>query len=111
MSRRPQKGPKGRNRRRVDAEAQAEVAQLRQELAEARRMLRQVEEAGSDAFLSRRLAALEEGQQVARGQALEAMAARTRAEGELRALQDAIGKAPGLGGWLLRRAQKRLLPR
>jgi hypothetical protein len=44
---------------------------------------------------------------VARGQALEAAAARARAEAELRALKDAIGKATGLSGWLLRRAGRR----
>lgn len=109
VSRRPpkaQKAHKGRNRRVVETEA--EVTQLRLELAEAREKLRQVEQGGADAFLARRLAELEEGRQVARGQAVEATVARSRAEAELRALQDAIEKAPGLWGWLLRKAKARL---
>lgn len=65
------------------------------------------EQSGTDAFVARRLAQLEEGQQVDRGQALEAAATRSRAEGELRVLRDAIEKAPGLSGWLMRRATLR----
>jgi hypothetical protein len=68
---------KGGNRQ--VARLEAEVAQLRQQLATAQAALHQVEQGGADAFLARRLAALEEGQQVARGQALEAAAARSRA--------------------------------
>ena len=107
MSRqRPPKAAKGNNRR--VALLEAENAQLRQELAAARATLQQIEQAGTDAFFAQRIARLEEGQQVARGQAVEAAVARSRAEAELKALQDAIGKAPGLSGWLLRRAQRRL---
>ena len=107
MSRaRPTKAAKGQNRR--AAHQEAELAQLRRELADARSKLQQIEQAGTDAFFARRLAQLEEGQQVARGQAVEAAVARSRAEAELKALQDAIGKAPGLAGWLLRRAQRKL---
>src|SRR5689334_7919696 len=86
--RRAQKTAKGPNRR--VAELEAEVTQLRRELAEARAKLQQIEQGGADAFLARRLAELEEGQMVARGQAVEAAVARSRAEAELRALQDAI---------------------
>ena len=81
---------------------------MRQELAAARAALQQIERSGTDDFIGRRLAELEAGQQVARGQAVEAAVARSRAEAELRALRDAIGKAPGFNGWLLRRAQQRL---
>ncbi len=69
--------------------------------------LHQIEQGSADAFFAKRRAELEEGQLVARGQAVEAAAARSRAEAELRALQDAIVKAPGVYGWLLRRAQRR----
>lgn len=107
MSRtRPPKAAKVRNRRANHLEA--EVEQLRRELAEARAALQAVEQGGTDAFFARRLAQLEEGQQVARGQAVEAAVAKSRAEGELRALRNAIEKAPGLAGWLLRRAKRRL---
>jgi len=84
---------------------------LHQELANIHATLTQLEQGGGDAFLARRIAELEDGQRVARGQAVEAVVARSRAEAELRALEDAIGKAPGLSGWLLRRAQKRLRQR
>jgi hypothetical protein len=107
MSRaRPPKAAKVRNRRALHLEA--ELVQLRRELAEARAALQQVEQGGADAFFARRLAQLEEGQQVARGQAVEATVAKSRAEAELRALRNAIEKAPGFAGWLLRRAQRRL---
>jgi sigma54-dependent transcription regulator len=107
LSRRPQqKAAKGGSRR--VAQLEAENTQLRRELAEARAALQQVEQGGADAFLARRLAELEEGRQVARGKAVEATVARSKAEAALQALQDAIGKAPGLSGWLLRRAQRRL---
>jgi hypothetical protein len=106
MSRRPHSAPKGKNRR--VAELEAEITRLRQELADTQASLKQFEQGGADAFLARRLAELEDGQRVARGQAVEAVVARSRAEAELRALEDAIGEAPGLSGWLLRRAQKRL---
>ena len=107
MSRtRPPKSAEGNNRR--VAQLEAEIAQLRQQLAAAQKALLQVEQGGADAFLARRLAELEEGQQVARGQALEAAAARSRAEGELRVLRDAVEKASGLSGWLMRRARRRV---
>lgn len=103
---RPQKAAKGQTRRVVLLEA--ELAQLRGELAAARVKVQQAEPGGADAFFARRIAELEEGQQVARGQAVEAAVARSRAEAKLQALQDAIGKVPGVYGWLLRRAQRRL---
>jgi hypothetical protein len=106
MSRRPPKASKGRNRRVADLEA--EIIQLRQELANAHATLKQLEQGGVDAFLAHRIAELENGQRIAREQTIEAVVARSRADAELRALEDAIGKAPGLSGWLLRRAQKRL---
>lgn len=102
--RKPSKAPKQRA-----AVPDADLAELRRELAEARARLRRIEQDGADAYLARRIAELEEGQKVARGLAVEAALARSRAEAELRALRDAIGKAPGIHGWLLRRAQKRLL--
>ena len=107
MSRnRPPRAAKGGNRQ--VARLEAEVAQLRQQLAAAQAALLEVQQGGTDAFLARRLAELEEGQQVARGQALEAAAARSRAEGALRVLTEAVDKAPGLAGWLMRRARRRL---
>jgi hypothetical protein len=106
MSRRPQRAPKRKNHR--VAELEAEITRLYQELANIHATLKQLEQGGADAFLARRIAELEEGQRVARGQAIEAVVARSRAEAELRALEDAIGKAQGLSGWLLRRAKKRL---
>lgn len=105
MSRRAQK-PAPRKQGRGTAEA--ELVRLRAELAEARAQLQRIEREGADSFLAQRLASLEEGRQVARGQAVEATVARARAEAELQKLRDAIGKAPGLSGWLLRRAQRRL---
>jgi sigma54-dependent transcription regulator len=108
VSRRPQKVVKGGNRR--FAQLEAENAQLRRELADARGALKQVEQTGADTFLARRLAELEEGRQVARGQAVEATIARSKAEAALQALQDAIAKAPGLSGWLMRRARRRIGP-
>jgi len=88
-----------------------EISSLRRELEEARALLKQVEmsktEAGS-LTLARRLATLEEERQIARGHAVEASLARSKAEAELRALQNAIDKAPGFHGWLLRRARKRM---
>ena len=106
MTRNRQPSPAKQGNRQV-ARLNAEVAQLRQQLATAQAALFEVERGGADAFLARRLAALEEGQQVARGQALEAAAARSRAEGALRLLQDAVEAAPGLAGWLMRRARRR----
>ena len=86
------------------------MARLRRELEEARAALRRAEEdgvhPGTDAELARRMAALREGQQVARGQAVEAALARSRAEAELAAMRASIGAVPGLRGWLLRRLAK-----
>jgi hypothetical protein len=86
------------------------VARLRRVLEEARAALRRAEEDGvhpaTDAELARRIAALREGQQVARGQAVEAALARSRAEAELAALRASLGAVPGLRGWLLRRLAK-----
>ena len=109
--RRPPRPTKGRNRRVPDAQpgiAEPGIAELRRELAEAQEKIARMEREGAGPYLARRVAELEEGQKVARGQAVEAALARSRAEAELRALRDAIGKAPGLHGWLLRRAQRRL---
>jgi predicted nucleic acid-binding Zn-ribbon protein len=104
--RRPRQPAKGAPR--DSANLEAEVTRLRQELGEARAKLQQIEQHGIAAVTAKRLAALEEGQQVARGQAVDAALARSRAEAELRQLQDAIRAAPGLRGWLLRRAALRL---
>ncbi|MGG5823977.1 hypothetical protein [Falsiroseomonas sp. HW251] len=88
---------------------QADVEQLRRELAAAQRQLEEVAHSGADAYAKRRMEVLDEARLVARGQALEAAAARAKAEAELRALTDAIAKAPGLSGWLVRRACRKLL--
>ncbi|MFZ6762202.1 hypothetical protein [Pseudoroseomonas sp. WGS1072] len=97
--------PKSQTRR--PAEAAGEVARLRQELQEARALLRELAEGGGS-VVAKRLASLEEERQIARGQAVEAAMAKSKAEGELRRLQAAIDKAPGFRGWLLRRARRRL---
>ncbi|HWX51474.1 MAG TPA: hypothetical protein VNZ61_25800 [Roseomonas sp.] len=106
---RPKSVARRAGRQAVDAGQ--EISQLRRELEEARALLKQVElnrtEAGS-LLLARRLATLEEERQIARGLAVEASLARSKAEAELRALQDAISKAPGLWGWMLRRARRKL---
>lgn len=107
MTRRPKRHPKP-PRSHQDATAPADVHQLRRDLADAQRRLREVEEVGADAYLKRRLAELDEARLVARGQALEAAADRAKAQAELRALRDAIEKAPGLSGWLMRRAAAKL---
>ena len=107
MSRRQPRRGAGKSSR-GEASPAAAVARLAAELAEARARLEQVERHGIEAATARRLAALEEGQQVARGQAVDAALARSRAEAELRRLREAIGAAPGLRGWLLRRAARGL---
>lgn len=89
----------------------AEISRLRRELEEARALLKQVELGGTDAgqlVLAKRMASLEEDRQVARGHAVEASLARSKAEAELKALRQSIKQAPGLRGWLLRRASKGL---
>lgn len=85
----------------------AEVERLQRELTDARARLDALVR-GVDTFATRRIAELEEARQVARGQALEAAAARSRAEAELRALRDAIEGAPGLRGRLVRWAARRV---
>lgn len=84
---------------------------LRRELAELRGQLSGVTRDGVEAYTRRRLAELEEARGIARGQALEAAAARARAEAELTALRHAIERAPGLRGRLLRWAVRGLGPR
>jgi hypothetical protein len=86
----------------------AEVERLRRDLAQTHSRIQQLEQGGADPLVAKRLAALEEARLVARGQAVEATVARSRAEAELRTLRDTIEKAPGLAGWLLRRARRRL---
>jgi Ni,Fe-hydrogenase III large subunit len=93
------------------AAGEAEVARLREELAAARAQLAAVEREGADAFTRRRLAELEEARLVARGQALDAAAARAKAEAELRSLRDSIERAPGLRGRVLRWAARGLTER
>ncbi|SDB73273.1 hypothetical protein [Belnapia rosea] len=100
------KGARGQGRRLVQLEA--ELAETRAKLARAEASLQEFEKGGVEAYAARRIAVLEEGQQVARGQAVEAAIAKSRAEGELKALRDAIGKVPGFHGWLLRKAVKKL---
>ncbi|MBL6079553.1 hypothetical protein JMJ56_16165 [Belnapia sp. T18] len=100
------KGAKGQGRR--VAQLETELAEARAKLARAEASLSEFEKGGVEAYAARRIAALEEGQQVARGQAVEAAIAKARAEGELKSLKDAIGKVPGFHGWLLRRAAAKL---
>ncbi|MDQ1079947.1 hypothetical protein [Pseudoroseomonas cervicalis] len=90
-----------------------ELDRLKRERDEARALLAELlaKQGGEGgAVVARRLASLEEERQVARGQAVEAALARSRAEAALKALNDALDKAPGLQGWLLRRARRRILP-
>jgi predicted nucleic acid-binding Zn-ribbon protein len=109
------RGARARPRARHGAENAAapvaEIERLRAELAEARERLGAIEREGIDAFTRRRLAELDEARQVARGQALEAAAARSRAEAERKALADAIDRMPGLRGRLVRWAARGLVPR
>lgn len=90
-------------------EKEAETARLARELAEAQSKLREIEEKGTEAYTARKIEALLEAAQIARGQAFDASLARNRAEGELRALERAIMEARGPSGWLLRRAARRVL--
>ncbi|MFC3126423.1 hypothetical protein ACFOD4_15265 [Pseudoroseomonas globiformis] len=95
----------------VAADPGREISRLRQELEQARTLLQQIEQNRTEAgslMLARRLATLEEERQVARGHAVDAALERSRAEAELKRLRDAIQKAPGLQGWLLRRAARKL---
>jgi hypothetical protein len=106
MSRRPP--GKGSKRSEVNfAELRGEIDRLRRELARAQTRIEQLERGGTDPLVARRTAELEEGQRVARGLAVDAAVARSRAEAELKALRDAIEKAPGVSGWLLRRLLRR----
>lgn len=90
----------------------AELERLQRERDEARALLQSLAASQGDGaeVLARRIASLEEERMVARGQAVEAVLARNRAEAALKALSDAIERAPGLQGWLLRRAKRRLSP-
>jgi crotonobetainyl-CoA:carnitine CoA-transferase CaiB-like acyl-CoA transferase len=67
------KGAKGQGRR--VAQLEAELAEARAKLAKAEASLRIFEKGGVEAYAARRIAELEEGQQVARGQAVEAAVA------------------------------------
>lgn len=107
MSKRTPRGGRRPTKARQDANLASEVERLRQELAEARDKLQQIEKEGADAYLKQRMADLDEARLVARGHALDAAAARSKAEAELRALRDAIEKAPGLSGWFMRRASRK----
>lgn len=95
--------------RRVDKK-DAQIARLTQELADAHAKLKEIEDHGADAFTLRKIEALLAAAQVARGQALDASLARSKAEGELRALEKAIAEARGPAGWLMRRAVRRVRP-
>jgi hypothetical protein len=90
------------------AEKDAEIARLARELANAQAKLTEFEELGTDAFMARKVETLLAAAQSARGQALDASLARSKAEGELRALEKAITEARGPTGWLLRRAARRV---
>jgi hypothetical protein len=90
------------------AKLRAEIDHLRRELGQAQTRIEQLEKTGADPLVAKRLAELEEGQKVARGLAVDAAVARSRAEAELKTLRDAIEKASGLQGWLLRRALRRI---
>ena len=102
-----------RNSKRRDAtsapDAEAEIARLTRELDEARSRLRDIEEKGTDAYTARKIETLIEAAQIARGHAFDASLLRSRAEGDLRALERAILEASGPFGWLLRRAARRVL--
>lgn len=103
MSRRRQKPPI----RSPKSVAATDVDALRQSLDAMEAKLRVIEAEGADAYMKRRMAEMDEARLVARGQALEAAAARAKAEAERKALSDLIDKAPGVAGWLMRRARKR----
>lgn len=92
------------------AEKDAEIARLARELADAQSKLKEFEERGTDAYMARKVETLLAAAQSARGQALDASLARSKAEGELRVLEKAIAEARGPAGWLLRRAARRVRP-
>jgi hypothetical protein len=91
-----------------EEEKDATIAHLTQELAAALARLKEIEERGTEAHTARKIESLLEAAQIARGQALDASLARSRAESELRALEKAILEARGPSGWLLRRAARRV---
>lgn len=110
----PKAKPPGQSRRRAKRPATASVAdkdtaiaRLTAELADVQARLREVEEQGTDAFMARKIEGLLAAAQTARGQALDASLARSKAEGELRALERVIAEARGPAGWLLRRVVAR----
>ncbi|WP_203073754.1 hypothetical protein [Falsiroseomonas ponticola] len=103
MSRRRQKPPI----RSPKPAATADVDALCQAIESLEAKLRRIEAEGADAYMKRRMAEMDEARLVARGQALEAAAARAKAEAERKALSDLIDKAPGVAGWLMRRARRR----
>jgi thioredoxin-like negative regulator of GroEL len=107
MSRRPPSNKGGAKPEGSFAKLRAEIDRLRRELAQAQGRIEQLEQGGADPLVAKRLAELEEGQKVARGLAVEAAVARSRAEAELKTLSGAIEKAPSVHGWLLRRALRR----
>ncbi|MDB5382790.1 MAG: hypothetical protein JWO26_2422 [Rhodospirillales bacterium] len=86
----------------------AGIERLSRELDEAQAKLCQTGEQDADAFTAKKIETLIEAALTARGQALEAALERAKAQGELRELRDAIQKAPGPMGWLLRRAARRV---
>lgn len=86
----------------------AEIARLTRDLADARATIKEIEDRGTDAYTARKIEGLLAAAQVARGQALDASLERSKAEGELRALERAITEARGPAGWLLRRAARRV---
>jgi hypothetical protein len=100
--------PTGKPTKAVADAPRAEIERLSRELDEMRAKMREIEDQGLDAFTAKKIESLIEAAQIARGQALDAALERTRAQGELRALRSAIENAPGPGGWLLRRAARRL---
>lgn len=92
-------------------DGRADVTRLKRELAEAQALLRQLQAAPGGAqslSMAQRMARLEEERQVARGQAVDAALARGKVEAELKALRAAIEGAPGITGWLMRRARAKV---
>ncbi|MFT8243257.1 hypothetical protein [Roseomonas sp. BN140053] len=94
-----------------DGDQETDLARLGRELDEVKGQLWELQkkEKQSERTSAERIATLEKDLKAARAYTLDAGLARIEAEGKLRALRAAIMGVPGLSGWLLRRAARKLV--